>query len=133
MVTWIALILLIDVILTGFAFYVVYQARNTRKLFFYLESEYIVYRAKTEQAIKDIVRDEVAKIDADNRRMDHLESKIDKASRLSKSNVVQIARKEIQRNKKKGSRKISPVVSSWSARDRFEKKLLEERLSLKKA
>ena len=133
MFIWIALVLGFDLILTGFAFYVVYQARNTRKLFFYLESEYIVYRAKTEQAIKDIVRDEVAKIDADNRRMDHLESKIDKASRLNKSNVVQIARKEIQRDKKKGSRKISSVVSSWSARDRFEKKLLEERLTLKNA
>ena len=133
MFIWIALVLGFDLILTGFAFYVVYQARNTRKLFFYLESEYIVYRAKTEQAIKEIVRDEIVKIDADNRRMDHLESKIDKASRLRKSNVVQIARKEIQRDKKKGLRKLSPVISSWSARDRFEKKLLEERLTLKNA
>ena len=78
-------------------------------------------------------RDEVAKIDADNRRMDFLESKVDKVSRQIKSNVVHIARKEIQRDKEKGSRKISPVVSSWSARDRFEKKLIEERMRLKNA
>jgi hypothetical protein len=104
---------------------------------FELESEYRINLHKTEMLIQKMVKWKLQNFEPHSKRLDHLESRQDKASGRSEKTVIRLAAREKVRAKRqarkqeaRGKSEIRNLAGKWnesaSSRETFGKKLMNE-------
>ena len=139
-------IFIIDVImLTAIGFFVWSYCRGTRISTLELVATYKLNLRDTERKIRLAVEERIARVDLNEKRLNHVESRLDRLSGRSEKTVIKLAEKEIARRKRKhrsredrenpGLVSLSEVKKmsgsdSSRARDAFEQDLLSQRMKL---
>ena len=139
-------IFILDVImLTATGFFVWSYCRGTRISTLEMVASYKINLRDTESKIRLAVEERIARVDLNEKRLNHVESKLDRFSGRSEKTVIKLAEKEIARRKRmRRSREdreylglvpISEVkkmsgADSSLARDAFEQDLLNQRMKL---
>ena len=139
-------IFIIDVImLTAIGFFVWSYCRGTRISTLEMVATYKLNLRDTERKIRLAVEERIARVDLNEKRLKHVESRVDRLSGRSEKTVIKLAEKEIARRKRKRRsredrenpglvplsevKKMSGSDSSL-ARDAFEQDLLNQRMKL---
>ena len=139
-------IFILDVImLTATGFFVWSYCRGTRISTLELVATYKLNLRDTERKIRLAVEERIARVDLNEKRLNHVESRVDRLSGRSEKTVLKLAEKEIARRKRKHQsredreylglvplselKKMSGADSSL-ARDAFEQDLLSQRMKL---
>ena len=139
-------IFILDVImLTAIGFFVWSYCRGTRISTLELVANYKINLRDTERKIRLVVEERIVRVDLNEKRLNHVESRVDRLSGRSEKTVIKLAEKEIARRKRKRRsredrenpglvplsevKKMSGADSSL-ARDAFEQDLLNQRMKL---
>ena len=141
-------IFILDVImLTAIGFFVWSYCRGTRISTLELVATYKLNLRDTERKIRLAVEERIARVDLNEKRLNQVESRVDRLSGRSEKTVIKLAEKEIarrkrkQRSRKEIDREYLGLVSlsevkkmsgsdSSRARDAFEQDLLSQRMKL---
>ena len=139
-------IFILDVImLTATGFFVWSYCRGTRISTLEMVASYKINLRDTESKIRLAVEERIARVDLNEKRLNHVESRVDRLSGRSEKTVIKLAEKDIARRKRKqrsredreylGLAPLSEVkkmsgADSSLARDAFEQDLLSQRMKL---
>ena len=95
-------IFILDVImLTATGFFVWSYCRGTRISTLEMVASYKINLRDTESKIRLAVEERIARVDLNEKRLNHVESKLDRFSGRSEKTVIKLAEKEIARRKRK--------------------------------
>ena len=133
------------IMLTAIGFFVWSYCRGTRISTLEMVANYKINLRDTERKIRLVVEERIARVDLNEKRLNHVESRVDRLSGRSEKTVIKLAEKEIARRKRKhrsredrenpglvslGDVKKMSGADSSLARDAFEQDLLNQRMKL---
>ena len=121
-------IFILDVImLTAIGFFVWSYCRGSRISTLEMVATYKLNLRDTERKIRLAVEERIARVDLNEKRLNHVESRVDRLSGRSEKTVIKLAEKEIARRKRKQRSREDREYLGMMSREAFERRLADER------